>query len=343
MGLVTRQKIDSRSIDYVEGDRHRPVPVTATRREYPLTLWQRRFVSPSGSHELAVNGSPIGGSSLSIWDGTGAGDTGADWTRGGVGTESAAAMHSGTNGLDTGVMAKDDLVLFDTTAFAISHQSLVFWLNAQAFPVDADIELRWQLGGSDASDKAKVNDYITVTVGTWQQVVIPIVDFNVVGNVDRLRLKHKGVAGQHIYYDDFQLSSGGGLGVQIYRVEAPTAKTIEVENVRLMIAGTSAGWLIADWTTIDGGLSAGLLLRYWDYYEGDVFWSYNFTNNKDLFGLLRLDNSITFLDADRMITLLHETDLARPILQEHRVLDLVVRDDLSSLISINAWTVGGVR
>lgn len=343
MPLVTRQKIGSRAIDYVEGDRQRPVPVCATRREYPLTLWQQRFVTPVGSHELAINGAPIGGSSLSIWDGTGAGDTGADWTRGGAGAESAAAMHSGTNGLDTGVMAKGDLVTFDTPALAITHQSLVFWLNAQAYPPNADIELRWQLSGVDASDKIKVNDYITVTVGSWQQVVIPIVDFDVVGNVDRLRIKHKKVAGQHLYYDDFQLSSGGGLGVQIYRVEAPTAKTIEVENVRLMLAGTSNGWLIADWATINGGLSAGLLLRFWDYYDGEVFWSYNFVNNKDLFGLLRLDNSVTFLDADRMITLLHEAGLARPILSGHRVLDLVVRDDLSSLISINAWAMGGVR
>ena len=77
-----------------------------------LTLGIEKFVrSDNGTEQMAVNGSST--QAEDVWDGTGASDTGSDWTRGGTGSEQAAAKRSGTNGLNTGVTSKNDIWWFD--------------------------------------------------------------------------------------------------------------------------------------------------------------------------------------------------------------------------------------
>lgn len=149
-----------------------------------------------------------------IWNGTGALDTGGDWVHVGYGTENAASMRSGTNGLDASGMSNGDIITFtdlEGTNIA-AYDALVIWTNVRSWETGKDvaIDLR-ELGGSYGTTlylSSYIDEYDD---DTWQKAVVLIEDFNLSGTeVDRLRLTSTGDIG--LYLDDISF----GIGTIVY-------------------------------------------------------------------------------------------------------------------------------
>jgi len=119
------------------------MPVRTLPPDFNLRL-QKFLRTDDGSEQMAVNGGSTWAED--VWDGTGASDTGSDWTRGGEGSESAGSAHSGTNGLDTGTLSTDDVFWFDYGSnrdLPSSFDSISFWINAQAYPSGSVLRCAW--------------------------------------------------------------------------------------------------------------------------------------------------------------------------------------------------------
>ena len=153
-----------------------------------------------------------------IWNGTGAGDVGGDWTHSQYGVESSAAKHTGTNGLDATGMRKTDKIFFtdpDGTVNANIYDTLVMWVNVKEWQStkDVTVELHKQ-GGANVS--VNLSRYLTTDyLDQWQKVVIPLTHFGNSGSfqVDKLRLWSNGNIG--FYLDDIYFSMGAVVGVEV--------------------------------------------------------------------------------------------------------------------------------
>jgi len=310
-------------------------------------FYQQFLRRSTGSIEAAIDASSAGGATLDIWNGTGSLDTGGDWTVTGPGSESSTAAHSGTNGYDTGVLADKDIVEWDngSSLSLSSYDTLSFWLQIKNSPGTSRIEVEWRENGNKIGDKVVVHDYISVVLDTWILVSIPLSDFFLTGSVDTLRFKFAKGANQHHWIDDIQLLKSGGLtlGPQRFWVEGffdCTETRVEVSTLSLLISGTSAGWAIGDFATHDGGLSNGVIIRYWDFHTGEVEWSFNLVDNKDLFSRFLLSTSVSFLDTNRVLRLDLDLSSAPPRIRGTKTLEMLVRDDLSDLTSFRALITG---
>jgi hypothetical protein len=297
---------------------------------------------------MNVDGDP-GGTPVNLWNGTGASDTGADWTSGGTGSEQAAAdAGSGTNGWDTGVTAQNDTTTFDNgSAVDVdgTYSALEFMLNPQAFPVDS----RLSIGFLDASNDLvgnwrRVENYTTdMDLGVWQQVSIPIEDFGLTEDVQKLRFRYRITAGQRHYFDDIKLVPPGSGGPYQFRVAAPDANTrLHVSMLSLIVSGPSAGWNNDGFANISA-LDKGLILRHRRLSDGEVLWKINSKNNIDLFGRYHPQDDITFADSVLMVGFMIKPGTASIIITDDEVLEFVVRDDLSSLTSARAFAHYGVE
>jgi len=314
---------------------------TIPQRRY--SFYQDFLRTESGDIDLAVNA--LSPNTYVIWNGTGALDTDGDWSVSGPGTESSSAAHNGTNGWDTGVTSKDDILSFTSVSPIVlnDYSSLSFWVQPKNFPAESKIALNWYSNGSSVSNKLKVNDYAVLSVNNWSYVNIPVVDFGPVGSVDELRFRFEKVSGQQYWIDEIQLAtvSGANTGPQIYRVSSD--EEVKINLFSLLITTSATGWLLNDFMTIDGGLSSGLLIRYCDGLTGEVFWTMNLLNNNDAFSRFTLTNSVSFFDTDRTIRLDLDLSFAPIILKGTYALDVVVRDNLASLSSVRALATGGIR
>ena len=180
-------------------------------------LGQSRFLrTDDGSAPMNIDGTP-GGTSVVLWNGTGAGDTGGDWTAGDEGSETAGSMRSGTNGWDTGAATKDGYTSFDNGSeldIDGTYQTLQFWMNPQAYPNKSELQIEWRnAADGKIGSTLNIEDYVTdFDIGVWQQVSIPISDFGLTANVQKLRIVYGKEAGQQFYYDDMELLESGGGG-----------------------------------------------------------------------------------------------------------------------------------
>ena len=314
-----------------------------------LTLGQARFVRvDNGSAPMNIDGTPAGAVDV-LWNGTGAGDTGGDWTPSGEGSETAGSMHSGTNGWDSGVAAKDGSTIFDNGSMidvAGTHQTLEFWLNTQAFPVGSFLSLQWlnDLGGSVGA-RLDVNDYVTnFDAGVWQKVSIPITDFGLTGNVQKFAVIYRKTAGQHFHLDDIELlqSSGGG-GPFVFEVAAPDANTrYHISMLVLLISGAASGWNAGNFANI-AALTNGLLVRQRNKTSGFVSWSLNSKDNTDLFGRFHPQDDITFADGTLLVGFMVKPGKASVIVTNEEVLEVVVGDDLSGLVEARGFAHFGIE
>lgn len=317
-----------------------------------------QFISTDGYENLDVD---IGGDPLIIWNGTGGLDTGGDWTRGGDSgqNESTDAAHSGTNGLDTDEMDNEDVTTF-TAGSPIdlsSYLFLSFWINAQNWPNNSEINLRWYNGSTEVGKMLHEYNYTTVVVGSWVNVKIPMADFELDDTVDSIEFEWHNENNIHVYLDDVELlTSAGGGGTKsstgIFRISGLFGEVKEIHEIRLVINTASSGWEATDFTLIDGGLDAGVLFRWWDYAQGvtqdvptiiNANLSRNIQDNLDLFGFFDIETNIDFLDSGRLLVL--SLDLsATPIhLIGTQVVDLLVRDNLSAITSFRAYAIGNRR
>lgn len=346
MSTPVRQKDHKGRPVHSVTDHGRRGMLVATFPARRLRYTDRPLQSPAGSAEMAVDGT-AGGSTESVWDGTGVGDTGADWTLTddyGGSSESAAAMHAGTNGLDTGSATYGDKVMFDrgSTFTLADYSTLTLWLNTQSRGGDSEIELEWRdATDSGTGSKLKVGDYITWAVGSWVLVSIPTADFAVTAPVQHLRLKFKESTQQH-YIDEIALQAAGDAGPVAYRVAPDDGEELTVSRLLLTVVDEQAGWLHGDFAAIDGGLPAGLLLRWWDPPSGEVLYSANLLDNLDLLGRFKVTNEAAFFTSGRLLTLALAFEHPIP-LTGHQVIEVLVRDNLSQLMRLQARAIGGQR
>lgn len=284
-----------------------------------------------------------------IWDGTGAGDTGSDWTRGGSGSETAGSAYSGTNGLDTGVRAKNDESYFDYGSdrdLPSLVDSVSFWMQPKAYPGSSNLKVGWRPdgGGGTIGNLVSVSGYVAnMNLDEWKQVTIPIEDFNLDSNAGRFRLRYSGAAGQQFWFDDIQLVDDSGLGAQTFRVAAPSGERWYVEEIRLVVSAGDTGWDSDAFINIAAGIPNGLVVRHRDLSEGTNFWNIVVTDNVELFGRFDSIDTFAFGDEELLTTFKKIPKISSVIITDNDVLEIVVRDDLRSLTNMRGYIDYGVK
>jgi len=303
----------------------------------------------NGTEQMNIDGVATG-AAVVVWNGTGAGDPGGDWTHEDYGTEETYAAHSGTYGLDSGVRAMDDFTRFDNGAnidVAGTYSVLQFWMQPKAYPTGSRTRIFWEKAdGTNVGDRLRIDSYVTsMDLDEWVQVQIPIEDFGLTEDVAKVVIKYASTAGQQFWFDDFELITISGSGPYKFRVSAPTGLIYHVEKVALVLAAPDVGWSSTSFANIVGGLGQGLLLRFKKVgEESDVYWKVNIQDNAEMFGQLNVMNDVTFSDGDRQFTFVLEPQLSSVILvDDDDVIDIVVRDDLSSLSNLRAFLHFGVE
>lgn len=317
-----------------------------------LQLGQSKFIEIDNGYEsMAVNGS-AGGTPTVVWNGTGASDSGGDWTLGGDNAgESASAMHSGTNGLDSGVRSNGDATTFSTTDFDIqaSYDSISFWMNPQQKDSNTSLRLRFYHNGQTEGTVVIVDNYVpNFDIGIWQKVTIPIADFALPASqlIDELRIQYQaqGPKNQQYYFDDIELNpTGAGGGPFTYRVEADGYNVYHVGKICLVLSTSSSGWNSDDFTNILNGLETGVILRHFNTETSEVIWAVVLKNNLDLFGRLDATNDVTFFDSEQLMTFVLKPDPSSVIITDTEVLDIVISEDLSSLTNFRAYVHYGIE
>lgn len=316
-------------------------PLVADRN---LVLGQESFKRvDNGTEQMNVDGLPAG-TPTNIWDGDG-----SYWTASGTGSATTGSAHSGTYGWDTGVAGKDVTTTFDNGSMidvAGSYETLKWWLNTQAFPAGSKLEAKWlDSGNSQVGNKVDISAYITsYDIGVWQQVIIPITDFALSGNVQKLELKYAKEAGQQFWFDEFALyPTGGGGGPYTFRIAAPDSNTIyHLSMMVLMVSDDETGWDHDNFVNITG-LTNGLLLRHIKKSTSEVLWSFNSRDNTDLFGRYHPQESFTFNNGRLLVGFMVKPGVASVLVTDDDVLEFVVRDDLSSIDSIRAYAHYGIE
>lgn len=325
---------------------------TLVVHDQDLILGNDRFLrTDDGSAPMNINGAPAGTPEV-VWNGTGGGDAGGDWTASGSGSETAGAMRAGTNGWDTGVRGNGDDTLFTTSpAFDIqaSYDSLSFWMNPQLKEGNTSLRLRLREAGGAKGNVVIVDDYVTdFDIGVWQKVTIPIADFGLAASqlIDEVRVLYQaqGPKNQHYFFDDIELNpAGAGGGPYTFELVAPDANTrFHVSMLVLMVSGPSAGWNSTTFANISA-LTNGLLLRQRRISDGATLWSINSKDNTDLFGRYHPQDDITFSDGSLLVGFMIKPGVASVVVTDDEVLEVVVRDDLSSLTSARAFAHYGVE
>lgn len=269
-----------------------------------------------------------------LWNGTGVGDTGGDWTRSGVGSETTASAKSGTNGLNTTITDEDDESVFDNGSMADingTYDTLQFWIMAKRFPVDSDPVVFWR-DSSDATVGLVVhlNDYVEDFDDTWHRVNISIEEFALTGNVQKLVFRYEGVDGQRYFIDDIELLESGG-GPYTFRAKAPVGVIWHVKDILLSFVEENGTWNAGDFTGINGGLNNGLLLRHRRRSTGEVFFKINSKSNINLFSRYRVVNDVEYSSAIHQLTIGINPSPAALKVTDDDVIEFQVRDNLSSI------------
>lgn len=296
---------------------------------------------------MAVNGSSSWAED--VWDGTGVGDTGTDWTRGGVGSEQAAAKHSGTNGLDTGATSQNDVWWFDYGSdrdLEASFDSISFWINPQAFPEESKVRCAWAQSGSSSlvGTPCQITNYVpNMDLDVWQRVTIPLSDFNLTGNVGRFIIQARQTDDQRFYFDDFDLLNSTGDGPYKFRILGESGKKLHVSRITLLVAASETGWNSDAFGNISGGLELGLILRQGIISTQELLWSITMKTNMELFGAMVPSDPINFYDGEQMIVFNVTPEKSSIVLDDDSGLEFVVRDDLSTLDNMRAFVQYGVE
>lgn len=295
----------------------------------------------NGSEQMNINGT-ISGTPTNVWDGTGAGDTGSDWTRSGVGSESTAAMKAGTNGLDTGTTSENDEVVFNKGSEIDvdgTYDTLQFWIQPKAYPTNSRLRVLWR-NASDTlvGNGVLVHNYLSnMDLDVWQQVSIPIADFNLDANVQKLVLRCVNTSGQRYYLDSFEVLAIG-TGPYRFRAAAPDAQTVyHVKEIALSLAEENGTWLVGDFSSISGGLANGLILRQRKISTSEILWAINMRDNLELFGRLDVRHDVEYGTGVHQFKLALVPAPAVVQVTNDVVIEAVVRDNLTSINGLRGF------
>lgn len=316
------------------------VPIHAQRN---LVLGQLPFTrTDDGTALLNVNGSAAG-TPVPIWDGEG-----SYWTPGDQGSSETYAAKTGTYGWDSSptTLGQDtkfdggdnqDITLYDT---------LSFWMQPKVYPSGSDLQVLWKTsGGPTKGNVLSVEDYVTnMDLDVWQQVEIPIDDFALPVDVDKVLFKYASKGGQQFWFDDVKLNTSAGGGPYVFRVEPPDAtERYHMSMASLILAAPSADWNHTAFANIAGGLANGLLFRQRRLSTAEVLWSINSKDNIDLFGRYHPQDSTTFADDVLLLGFMIKPGKASVVITDDDVIEFVVRDNLSTINQARAFAHFGVE
>lgn len=314
-----------------------------------LTLGRESFTRiDDGSTLMNIDGRATG-TPDNIWNGTGAGDTGADWTVTGTGSETADSKYAGTNGWDTGVTSQNDQTVFNNGSMIDvdgTYDELEFWMQPKAYPPASKFRIRWVDDSNDAvGNQVLVSDYTAnMDLDEWQKVSIPIDDFNLTGNVQKLQFRYRNTSGQDFWFDNISLTASSGGGPYKFRIEAPDSNTIyHLSMAVLQIAAPSSGWDRDAFGNISGGLTKGIIFRHRTKSTNTVLWKFITKTNMQLFGQFHPQDDVTFADGDMLIGFMVKPGKANVLITDDDILEVVIRDDLLSLAEMRAYCHYGVE
>lgn len=304
----------------------------------PEWILGQMALSRTDDGTVAMNKDGTSSTATVLWNGTGPSDTGGDWTRSGTGSESTAAAKSGTNGLNTTITSEDDESIFDNgsmTDIGGTYKLLQFWIRAKKFPTGSEPLVFWR-NSSDAlvGNQLKLTDYVADFDDDWQLIGIPISDFGLGANVQKLVFKYTETAGQRYFIDDIELYSAGGP--YIFQAKAPANTVYHLKDLLLTFAEENGTWSSNDFANISSGLSRGLLLRQRNLSTGEVFWQINFKRNLVLFGRLNVINDVAYTDSHQFTFGLNPAPAVVKV-TDVNVVEAVLRDDLSTINAMRAY------
>lgn len=308
-------------------------------------LGQSKFLrTDNGTAGMNVDGRAEGTPDV-VWNG----DETA-WTLEAQGAAETYAAHDGTYGLDSGLRTVGQDTRFDSGVnqdIAGTYGVLQFWMQPKAYPTGADFRVRFKTeGGNNPGNTLSIEDYVTdMDLDVWQHVQIPIADFALSADVAQVEFEY-GVKGQQQFWlDEFELIPGGGQGGPfLFRVAAPDAVSIyHVSRLAITLAEENSDWTSGNFTNLDE-LASGLLLRHVDLAaEGEVLWSINFKTNMDLMGRLTIENDVLFANGEHLFTMTLDPLSSSIIVTDTKVLEWVVRDNLSTINNLRAFVQYGVE
>jgi hypothetical protein len=292
---------------------------------------------------MNINALPSG-TAVVVWNGTGGSDTGGDWTVTGDGSETAGSAHAGTNGWDSGPRGANDFTQFDNGSeidVAGTYDTFSFWIQVKNFPGNGNLQVQWKNAATTTiGTTLSVENYVTnMDPNVWQKVTIPVADFNLTGDVQRLNVVYKTGNNQQHWLDDFELTAAGGTGNKTFRTQSPSGVVYHVERLVLVVSAPDTGWSSTAFANIASGLTNGVLLKYHNIGPTpQTFWTANFKDNTELFGQMEAWNTVNFDNAEQLIAFSIDPDLSSVILvDDDDVLDIIIRDDLSSLTNVRAF------
>lgn len=302
----------------------------------------------NGTEQMNVNGSS-GGTPVTVWNGTGASDTGGDWTAGGAGSESASAdAGSGTNGWDTGVTSDGNNITFDNGSLVTVggvYDELRFQLQPKAFPVGSRLRAVFlDASNNQVGNSLLVANYTSnMDLDVWQEVSIPIADFSLTGDAQKLRFRTLNTSGQQYWFDDIELVPNGGSGPYRFQIAAPAGERYHLSMLVLQVTAPEAGWNNDAFANIAGGLANGLICRQRRLSDSEVMWKFNTKDNRELFGQYHPQESFAFADTALLVGFMVKPGKASVIVTDDEVLEFVVRDNLSAITDIRAYMHYGVE
>jgi len=176
-------------------------------------------------------------------------------------------------------------------------------------------------------------------------VSIPIADFLLPGNAQKLKFIYRKVAGQYFHFDDIELwPTGGGGGPYTFEVAAPDANTkLHLTMAVVLISAPDTGWASDAFGNVTGGLSYGLVLRHFRKSTSEVMWSFNTKNNMQLFGQYHPQESFAFADNELLVGFMIKPGSASVLITDDDVLQFLVQDDLTDISEMRAFCHYGVE
>lgn len=317
------------------------MPTRVLQSEF--TLGQTRFLrTDDGSAALNINGTAAG-TPVPIWDGEG-----TYWTPGDQGSPTTESAKTGTYGWDSGStsLGQDSKFSYGSNQDVTAYDTLSFWMQPKAYPSGSNLEVLWKTAaGTTKGNVLNVADYVTdMDLDVWQQVEIPIADFSLPDDVDRVLFKYASKGGQQFWFDDIQLNTSAGGGPYVFQVAPPdNTQRWHMSMLVIEMAGLTAGWASGAFGTVAGGLANGLLLRHRRLSTGTVLWALNSKDNVDLFGRYHPQDDISFSDDTTLIGFMVKPGKASVLITTDDVLEIVVRDNLSTITQMRAFCHYGVE
>ncbi len=118
-----------------------------------------------------------------------------------------------------------------------------------------------------------------------------------------------------------------------------------MDMLKLLVVAGDSGWDSDSFADITSGLALGILVRHIDTEpeEPNVLWSFVAKNNVDLFGGTEADDGVTFADSTLMFTFKMCPAIATVNITDKKFLEVVIRDNLSSLAKVRAFVFYGAE